>query len=349
MPTCKHTRWLRLARKDEGFTLEVSDRSQRLLDSLSKPEKQTPSLLVLVGNDSKLRLLQKLGVNATGPRGKRGHGEIHLFISPSSSRTNSPLLIADGDIPPQNRLGRPWKPQLCHEVASRPMASSFRGNVADIASLIYHQLLLPFADIVCFFATDLGGIEKVVHHVALWMDKGKPYMSQLHPWLVVVVDDVNEENALVTFRSLMRQETGIDLKDQFAEVRVLSLSQPKRRRGAARSSPWVNLTIELSKISSLARQARLDAGYLFTAYHLADLLQRVTGEPIGALREPLNFIQISRLMNPLAPDLESHLASFLDHFQSVDSLRSFALPMMASSFILDHYPPGMHRKITVGL
>ena len=345
MVRCTHTRWLRLARKDEGFALEVSDRAQRLLDGLPRPEKQTPSINLLVGNQSKQRLLHTLGINTTGPRGQRGHGEIHMFVTPSSVRSDAPMVIADGDIPVQSRLGRPWKRQLCHEVNVRPLCP-LQGKVADIADRIYHRLLLPFADVICLFATDLGGIEKTVHRLALWMDNGPLSTIEARPWLFIVVDEGPEAEALATFRDLLRIETSIDPMDHFGGIRLLSLTKP-RNQGHYRGSPWDRLSRELSDASQSARQKRLNVSHLFAAQHLAGFLDHAAGCATEVPQEPFNFIRTSRLNNPVAVDLELHLAHFLRNFHSLDSLKSFALPMVASSFILDHYPPGMHRMSCV--
>jgi hypothetical protein len=344
MTGCKHTSWVRLSRQDQGFALEVSDRAQRLLDGLPKPDNQFPSIIALVGNQSKLRLLNRLGVTAPGPRGRRGHGEIHMFVTPSSAHTDCPILIADGDIPPQNRLGRQWKPQQCHEVSVRPFRAPTRGKIAEIADHIYHRLVLPFADIICFFATDLGGIEQVVYHLALWMDKGPASMTKLRPWLVIVVDDGIEDDVLATFRDLMRAETSIDVMHCFEDIRLISLAKTKKRRRARRGSPWSKLSCELLSVSRLARQTRLDTSYLFSARHLAGFLQHATVCATEALQQPFNFIRASRIDKPVAVDLEDHLSRFSNFVESIDDLKGFALPMIASSLILDHYPPGMHRR-----
>lgn len=46
----------------------------------------------------------------------------------------------------------------------------------------------------------------------------------------------------------------------------------------------------------------------------------------------------------MACDLASHLAGFLKAARDVSAIERSAVPAAASSFILDHYPPGMHRK-----
>ncbi|KFA53721.1 hypothetical protein S40293_09644 [Stachybotrys chartarum IBT 40293] len=225
---CKHTHWLRVSRKDQAFALEVSDRAQKLLDSLPKPDKQSPSLILLVGNQSKLRLLQKLGISATGPRGNRGHGEVHMSVVPSTARSNSPILIADGDVPVHNRLGGPWKTPPCHEISVRPFdASLVQRKAVGAADHVYHRVVLPFVDVVCLFATDLGGTERAASHLARWMKQGQPSTSEILPWLIIVIDDGNEIEELAAFLDLMRSMADIDLTERFGGIRVVCLAFTK--------------------------------------------------------------------------------------------------------------------------
>ena len=87
--------------------MEVSNRAKRLLNGLLKPDKQYPSVITLVGNQLKIQLLNRLGVVAPSPRGRRGYSATYMFVIPSIARSDYPILVTDGDIPLQNRLGRP--------------------------------------------------------------------------------------------------------------------------------------------------------------------------------------------------------------------------------------------------
>jgi hypothetical protein len=345
MTPCKHTRWLRLSRKDHGFVLETADRAQRLLDNLPRPEEQCPSFITLIGNHTKLQVLRELGIANTG--GKRGHGEIHLSIVPSTERTDCPTLVADGDISSQNKLGKPLKPQLCHEIDVRPFPSDLvTEKPIHVADRIHYRAIFPFTDVLCFFATDLGGIERVVQHLARWVDGGRPSTMELRPWLVVVVEDGVEEDVLTTFWDLIHTETTIDIMDMFGGIRIISLSRTRSKTGRRRSrrGPWDTLTQELLSLIQLPKLVRARQNCLFSAQHLAGFLCHAAVCTTDAPREPFDFILSSRSRNPVASDLDIHLSQFLEHITSVSALRTFAIPMIASSLNLDHYPPGMHRK-----
>ncbi|GJC91170.1 hypothetical protein ColLi_14008 [Colletotrichum liriopes] len=85
------------------------------------------------------------------------------------------------------------------------------------------------------------------------------------------------------------------------------------------------------------RVERVLASCLFSATHLAGLLRHATAQLGDADARPSTFSPLS-LDNPVAADLQAHLARFLTHCDSVDALKRFAVPVIASSFLLDHYP-----------
>ncbi|KAJ9129295.1 hypothetical protein NKR23_g12567, partial [Pleurostoma richardsiae] len=245
-----------------------------------------------------------------------------------------------------NRLWRSWKAQQCHEVTVRPLPQdSFPGTIVETADYVYYRLLLPFADVVCFFADDLGGIDRVVCRLAAWLDKGPASATEVRPWLLVVVGDGAEEELLASFWDLVSAETSIDVRDRFRGVRVVSLSAQRRgvgRRQRHAKGPWDGVRDEVLRASDLTQRARRGSSSLFSARHLAAFLQHAAENVPDTLRAPFDFIRASRVWNPVAPDLEMHLANFLRGFRSPEAIKDVAVPVVASSLILDQYPPGMH-------
>ncbi|OHE90234.1 hypothetical protein CORC01_14468 [Colletotrichum orchidophilum] len=360
MTRCKHTGWLRVATKDQAYVVESSDRAQRLLDNLPRPDSQYPSTLVLIGNATKRVAMQRLGVYITAPNTARGHGEIHLSVAPVGASGARPTLIADADIPPHKRLGRPRKSTLCHELVARPlsishgasipsampsaMPSTMPSTAVECGDHIYNRMLIPFADAVCFFADDIGGIEVVAQRLASWLDLDTPSTSSVRPWLVVVVNGGEEDSTRSRLLQSVRKRTNAHVSERFHGVRVISLADktPKSLRRHLRSLRWDILSNELSYMTETKRVERVLASCLFSATHLAGLLRHAAEHVGGVGAPPLDFLAVSRLDNPVAADLPAHLARFLTHCDSVDDLKRFAVPVIASSFVLDHYPPDMH-------
>ncbi|KAE9568008.1 hypothetical protein CGMCC3_g15850 [Colletotrichum fructicola] len=348
MIRCKHTGWLRAATKDQTYIVETTDRAQRLLDSLPRPDSQYPSTLVLIGNATKRVVMKRLGVDITTPNTTRGHGEIHISLAPVGASGARPTLIADADIPPHKRLGRPRNSTLCHELVARPLSTphgeAIPSTVAEFADHVYSRMFLPFADAVCFFADDLGGVETVAQRLASWLEMRTPSTSSVRPWLVVVTNGGEENSTRSQLLQAVRRRTDTHVSERFHGVRVISLAEtaPRSLRRHLRSLRWDILSNELSYMAETKRVERVLASCLFSATHLAGLLRHAAEHVGDAGAPPLDFLAISRLDSPVAADLPAHLARFLTYCASVDDLKRFAVPVIASSFVLDHYPPGMH-------
>ncbi|KAJ0333112.1 hypothetical protein KNSL1_013752, partial [Colletotrichum chrysophilum] len=348
MIRCKHTGWLRAATKDQTYIVETTDRAQRLLDGLPRPDSQYPSTLVLIGNATKRVVMKRLGVDITTPNTTRGHGEIHLSLAPVGASGARPTLIADADIPPHKRLGRPRKSTLCHELVARPLSNphgeAIPSTVAEFSDHVYSRMFLPFADAVCFFADDLGGVETVAQRLASWLEMGTPSTSSVRPWLVIVTNGGEESSTRSQLLQAVRKRTDTHVSERFHGVRVISLADttPKSLRRHLHSLRWDILHNELSYMAETKRVERVLASCLFSATHLAGLLRHAAEKAGGGGAPPLDFLAVSRLDNPVAADLQAHLARFLVHCDSVDDLKRFAVPVIASSFLLDQYPPDMH-------
>ena len=104
---------------------------------------------------------------------------------------------------------------------------------------------------------------------------------------------------------------------------------------------------QLLKASGRVRSKRGDRGLLFSASHLMAFSEIAFDHLL--LTEPFHFIKGSRLLNPVATDLAQHLTNFVNQVESAHDLTAFAAETIASSFLLDHYPPGMHGRLICAL
>jgi hypothetical protein len=57
-----------------------------------------------------------------------------------------------------------------------------------------------------------------------------------------------------------------------------------------------------------------------------------------------NFITASRIENPVLINLRGHFIDFLQNIKNYEKLLDFAIPVIASSLLLDSHPPDMHCK-----
>ncbi|KHO10731.1 MYND finger family protein [Metarhizium robertsii ARSEF 23] len=342
---CSHTSWLRLSEKTHEVSLQVSDRPTRLLAALGSEGSMSSALVLFIGNMQKAEAVRKLGINYRSERGRRGHADVHLFIAPKG-KFSMPTIVAEGDLPIHNRMQSRSPPSRCHEATDYSLSCSDGGGkwTSKHADMVYHRLVLPFADVVCLFLDDLGGVNLAARKLAAWLNYGRASSSSVLPWLFLVAEEGRSgDHMIADFERGVRAETSINLLTRFQGVRAVSLS--------ARSSPrhkqcyiyrqWHKFQDELSDLIDCATETRIKARYLYSMKHLVAFLHHAA-TLISSSPGPFNFISASRARHSIGADLELHLSDFLNRISSFEDFKTFALPVIASSFILDHYSPRMH-------
>jgi hypothetical protein len=353
MKRCNHSHWLSFGTYGNETSLLESDRLQTLTHHLQDPDMQQPSLFVLIGNTSKLLALRELfGTKKVRKfRSKRHAGEIHLHLDASSIFHSRPILIADGDLPEQGLRTKVPSAEKCHETMRRALprpAADSRIALDGTTDSIYSHLLLPFADVFCFFSADLGGFRQIARRLAVWLEKGQSSTlpRSTYPRVIIVTDKIRlgaceEKEARKAFLWLLREETTHELSKQISDIQVVALLPDHKVSSKAR---YRRLKECLLNRSDEVRRNKEDARTLFSATHFAALF-RYACDYFSQTSEGLfDFIKASRKQNPVAKDLAEHLSIFLKHIKSAKELTEFAAPVIASSILLDNYPPDTHSK-----
>jgi hypothetical protein len=353
MKHCDHSHWFGLYMPKNEITFTYSDRAQTLLYSLPYLETQRPSLFILIGNSGKALALRELAPGNVRKKslGRRRLGELHLHIDPSSTFSDRPVLFADGDFPVYQKPSKQPLIEKCHDVTSKILLGLRDGgpskSLQNAANSLYLSLLSPFADVFCLFAGDFGGLQPVARLVASWLEMDQPPVlpTSTLPHIIIVVEspvaNLPESPILESFLQLLYEETTQNVYAQFAKVQILillpdgDLSTESRHR---------RLKERLMSASDQVRSARMASRALFSAQHLAAFLDHACSHFGASLKKPFNPIETSRLDYPPAPDLKEHLTNFLVKIKSPQELKSFAIPVIASSILLDNYPPEMHRE-----
>jgi hypothetical protein len=212
------------------------------------------------------------------------------------------------------------------------------------------RLLFPFADVLCFFSDDLGGFRQTAQRLALWLEQSRSSTAAEAPLPGVVIvtsklppSAAAEAQAKRAFLWMLEEEMGVelgaDLPKQLSAIDVVAI----RLRGAT----WTDAGCRrvkgrLMKQSDQVRRRRAASRALYSATHMVAFLKGAGAHLARSLDAPFDFIHASRLHNPVAPDLAEHLSNFLGRIDSSDQLTEFAAPMIASTLLLDNYPPGAH-------
>jgi len=355
MKRCDHSQWLTLFSQGIETALHESDRLQTLVDQIPSPDSQHPSLSVLIGSTAKSVALHELvpSTKAAKVKSRRRHGDVHLYLAASTIFHDRPVLFAEGDLPFRGSRNKTFPAEKCHETVKRTLfrlREDVPGNQQDsIANNLYSRLLCPFADVICIFAADFAGFRPIVRHLGSWLEKGLPSTlpKSTHPWLIIVTEtttlrDTVQEGTKKLFLSMLKDETTQDISTLFSEVEVLCILPDGQVSAKARFRPLKEC---LMNASTQVRLNKMDTRTLFSARHFAVFFKLACDHFAITSNEPFDFIRTSRCLNPVSPDLNKHLSNFLLNIRSSHELTKFAVPVIASSFLLDSYPPDMHGTL----
>ena len=345
MQRCKHTQWLSLSTDGAESTLLESDKLQRLVKHIPDPDHQEPSLLVLIGNKSKaIALKESFGFKRyRGFRARRSAGEIHLHLDSRSAFGVRPLLVADSDLPDQNFQTK-FAEQRCHNVKKRPLTGESALNV--VAKDLFINLLYYFTDVFCFFSDDVGGLRVVAQEVAAWLERAHDSPIQIiRPSIAIIVNNVStgsrsERETKRIFLQLLKAETLKDLSQRISDIHIISLFAEGT---VSTDTRYRYLRERIVAYSDHVRKERRDNRSLFSSTHFVALFNYACATFRSSTK--LNFIEASRQDNLVAVDLEEHLSSLLNQIHSSSVLMDFFIPTVASSFLLDSYPPDSHSKL----
>ncbi|EGY23440.1 phospholipase [Verticillium dahliae VdLs.17] len=340
--------WLGLSGCENNYDLIVSNRLRLVTSHLPRPDTQRPSLVVLVGGRAKsIALHAMFGVRIAQPAtGSPGSNEIHLHLAPQTSFHERPVLLAEGHL--YNSHAR-VVPTTCPQDARRQAIiwTAQSGMERRVTGELYCRLLAPFADVFCFFCDDLdGGLEGVARHLATWLDHGPQAQNpaNAHPKIVVVSSTVlhgvqGEAKAKTDLLAMLEKETRRETSNLSAYISFVTVLPHTSVSATAR---YRALKERIMRISDDVRQSRVDARCLFSATHVAALLDGACDHFASASDLPFDLVQESRRRNPVPENLESHVTEFVGRGTPQTELVTFAMPVIGSSLFLDAYPPGAH-------
>ncbi|OBT60276.1 hypothetical protein VE03_10316 [Pseudogymnoascus sp. 23342-1-I1] len=343
MSPCKHTEWLTLASRKGKIFLQRTDRLSTLLEDRLNLDSMQPSLFVFFGGEQKAMLMKKLLKKSHQPQ--RVSGEMHLHIDTSGTFSNGPVLLAEGGFPQLGTQTAEPSPSGCHESWCSELSPGLLESKAlgDSVNTVFFKLLTPFADVLCFFAADLGGFRPIIKELALWLESTKGSLQESSRPQILIVTDRNvadERSSLRTFTQMLANETNVATSKHFSNIRILSINFSRKDYNKSR---YCELKECLRTSSNQMRATKIGNRTLFTTRHFAAFFDHALNNIVRASIDPFNFIISSRAESPVVERLSEHLTNFLQHVRSPRHVREFAVPTIASSFLLDnYYPPSMH-------
>ena len=277
--------------------------------------------------------------------------EIHFQLDPSTAFSDRPIIIAGGDFPIYQRSSKVVPAKDCHKT-THAILPRLRNGVAGTALLkasdnLYCRLLSPFTDVLYFFAVDLGGLRSIACRISSWLEMSQQPSTLkpgTHPQIIIVLEPASQHlelRGLEDFLRILHDETDKKIFAQFLRIRVVSQLPDGHVSEQAR---YWRLREYLRSASDLVRLARLQSSTPFSVQHFAALLQQASSHFVGGHGAPFDFVRASRLQHPPAINLKEYWVTFLSKIRSLKELEDLTIRLIASSILLDHYPPDMHRE-----
>ncbi|GAB7336320.1 hypothetical protein MBLNU13_g09060t1 [Cladosporium sp. NU13] len=143
---------------------------------------------------------------------------------------------------------------------------------AHFSAVLTKQLLLPFIDVLCVFAEDVGGCDGVLQHLKYWaLANIEGTETQVPTRLVVVLSpsDVAEQAKQESTR-FAESFYAFGLGQLFPNIRVETTSSLPLRN--ARYIPLRDIV--LGPVLEAALEARTERMHLFSGLHLASLFSQ---------------------------------------------------------------------------
>ena len=343
MNSCNHVGWFNLSGRD-CFQIHYNHRTACLIDQITNPSTQQPSLILFLGRKSKDAALREIFPNNNIGRGHRD-SIVSLRLDSSTISADRPLLFADADpfslIPP--RTGG----LSCHATTVLPL--KWRSSCP---SSTFHQLLArlvaPFTDVICIFADDFGGVESVTEFLKHWVEYGNPADSpaELRPRVVIVIREdematTHEVLAIENLRHEIQQNLQESRPEIFSSISILHLagnhiSSLARHR---RLKDFLHTEIKHSRCE------RVEYRMHFTAIHFESFFRQAVCHVADSATQPFSFIGATRINNKVGDDYKEHLINYIrlgkDFYLPYEKVTSF----IASSILMDAYPPRMHSML----
>ncbi|GKZ52042.1 hypothetical protein AbraIFM66951_009982, partial [Aspergillus brasiliensis] len=241
-----------------------------------------------------------------------------------------PILFADGD--PLQGCQLPDTELLARD---EPIPITWSSDPAlPPQDVIVARCLLPFAHVTCIFAADLGGLPGVRRLLNRWAIAGRDATRpslQTRIIVLVDVDEVSESDGQALFQQL-------DGSELYASVHLLPVSRGDALSDEARYRP---VKEEILKALDWATRERVTMQTSFLACHLARFLEGAIRHTAQDHQKPFDLIAAGR-PQPRPAEWAACIGDFLEQTQDIGSETQDLL--LASSLLLDAYPPDRHGK-----
>lgn len=335
--SAKMAAWLDLIVDTKGWTLVDTGRLETLVTSMAEPRVQYPSIIYFVGGSSRYPAMQALfphnNVTRRGPSSFLG-----LHLSTETANNQYPVLFAEGNFISDVMKGTKSPCRWPNKHLRHYQMKSKLNSVKDIYQRCISDFLLPWTQVICFFVENLNDTDKVRQFLDIPRPGVKVGSQALRVVLqvIVVVRNQNLQRSSDELKALLPS------KPMDVNVTIMDL---RERVGLSPTAELAPLRHHLFSVMTKTRSSQLEQGLLFSAEHLCVLWNRTLRQGLGKRSDSiLDCLAVARESKQLNLITRDHISAFLNDATDGGYKHDYLYSFLASAFLMNAYPPGMHGK-----
>ncbi|KAH8430135.1 uncharacterized protein LDX57_007805 [Aspergillus melleus] len=332
--------WLGLSHDDAaGWSLIDTGRMDDIVQDMSHPATQYPSVLSFLGNDSRVTALRALfpqnNVTRRGPAGL-----VRLHLSTTTANTEHPVWFTESSFArPPTVDGSSIAPSADRS-RRYPVRQDRLETPCDIKDHLLTRLVFPWTHVACFFVDGENELKTVTSWLAA-THEGVHASPSDKPGPVRIILILTEPTATYNADPVETELPGSDVAGE--ERPTLSVLDLRGRHQLSPSALYASLQRLLLDGLQDSRAELIQQGLLFSAVHLKFMWNRCLGQSLLHPDTRINCLSIARERLPVPFAFHDGLAELLGEACKIGcpihDLRQF----VASALLMDAYPPGMHR------
>ncbi|BCR99929.1 patatin-like phospholipase family protein [Aspergillus luchuensis] len=330
--------WLDLTQDATGSSLVDTGRMNEIVQYMSHPATQYPSLISFVGNHNRMLALRSLFPHNNVLR-RSSAGVIRLHLSITTAHTEYPIWFAESRLQDLRVVGECSKPPGKDGV-HRYSVNRTQFPTTDVTGSLLTRLVFPWMHVVCFFVDGLAGLERTKSLLEAFRSRIQAGASSA-PVRMRVIVVLTKPTAVykadpVEVLQAVRSVTDPD----HVSLSVVDLRGRHRLSGPALFAPLQRQVLDELQLS---RTERLQRGLLFSAVHQAFLWHRSLQGSLDSTARRVDCLRLSRERLPVSGTFSEGLTELLVQSRKLKCPFQELYSFMASALLMDAYPPGMHQ------
>ncbi|KAF9890703.1 hypothetical protein FE257_005569 [Aspergillus nanangensis] len=340
--------WLDLTHDATGWSLGDTGRMDDIVQSMTHPATQYPSVCSFLGNASRLSALRALfpqnNVTRRGPAGL-----VRLHLSTTTASTEHPVWFAEASFAHPPTLDGPFMTPSANRPRQYPVQQGQWETAIDIRDHILTRLVFPWTHVACFFVDG----ESELNTVSRWLEasQGGIHASPSDtPSRMRVILILTSPTATYNANPLEVAGPSSDIvEEQWPTITVLDLRDRHQLSPSALYAPLQRLllnTLQDNRVERIQQGLLFSTVYLklFSTVHLNFMWQKCL--PSSLLRSaarPIPCLSLARERLPVPTGFENGCTELLREASKIGCPIRDLYPFVASALLMDAYPPGMHR------